>query len=112
MINRPVGDNCPNFPNPTQADTGGLLSASADGIGDACQCGDANADGMIDLQDVGFIRALLAFGTASIAPEELDHCTALSTTGACDLIEVALVRRALEGLTPPLAQACSRATPN
>lgn len=32
-------DNCPNWPNPGQADNGGIA-----GVGDACECGDINND--------------------------------------------------------------------
>jgi hypothetical protein len=39
------GDNCPHASNPDQAD------ADGDGIGDACECGDATGDGVVDTTD-------------------------------------------------------------
>jgi hypothetical protein len=44
-------DNCGLFPNPTQADTGGLSMAVPDGIGSACQCGDVSANGQVTATD-------------------------------------------------------------
>jgi hypothetical protein len=38
-------DNCPLVPNPGQADT------DQNGIGDACQCGDVNGDGVTNVTD-------------------------------------------------------------
>ena len=38
-------DNCPQRANPGQEDTGGIANAVADGIGNACQCGDVTANG-------------------------------------------------------------------
>ena len=40
---RDVNDNCPWTPNPSQTDTDG------DGIGDACQCGDFDGNGRVEL---------------------------------------------------------------
>ena len=40
-------DRCPFFSNAsTQSDTDG------DGVGDACQCGDANGDGRVNVSDI------------------------------------------------------------
>jgi hypothetical protein len=42
-------DNCTNWWNPDQHDTGGVrLVGVADGTGTACQCGDSGGDGAVD----------------------------------------------------------------
>jgi hypothetical protein len=46
-------DVCPFWSSPDQADTDG------DGIGDACQCGDANGDGTVNVADVLELNAAL-----------------------------------------------------
>ena len=46
-----VSDICPFAADPNQLDSGGIWSELADGIGDGCQCGDLNYDGIIDLLD-------------------------------------------------------------
>jgi hypothetical protein len=53
-------DNCAYAANPSQADTGGVGPGSApDGVGDACQCGDANGDGRVTSEDAGAISRWL-----------------------------------------------------
>jgi hypothetical protein len=39
-------DVCPFFADPEQRDSDG------DGVGDACECGDANGDGRVDVSDI------------------------------------------------------------
>ena len=48
-----VDDNCPFYATLDVADTNG------DGIGDACQCGDANNDGSINLLDVFWVQDII-----------------------------------------------------
>lgn len=50
-------DNCIYFYNPDQADHGGILTTTPDGVGDACQCGDVNGDGVVSESDVDAIDA-------------------------------------------------------
>lgn len=50
-------DNCLYYFNPTQDDHGGILNATPDGIGDACQCGDVNGDGVVSESDLDAIDA-------------------------------------------------------
>lgn len=99
-------DNCAFVPNPDQADRGGVgASTPADGIGDACQCGDVTGDGRITLADVAALqRSLLVPPQATLARP--GHCDVGGSVG-CSVTDVAILQRAL--LSPPravLQQAC------
>lgn len=50
-----LSDNCPYRFNPSQQDSGGLLSSTPDGIGDACQCGDVSGDGEVNDKDLYYL---------------------------------------------------------
>lgn len=93
-------DNCPFAANADQLDRGGVGAASpADGVGDACQCGDVNADGRVTLGDAVVIRrALLVPPAASLARPDL--CDVGGPAG-CSLVDAVTLQRAL--LTPPSA---------
>ena len=49
-------DNCPQRANTGLEDDGGIASAVADGIGDACQCGDVSGNGIVNGQDANAIQ--------------------------------------------------------
>ena len=49
-------DNCPATSNPDQRDRGGIGTTEPDGVGDACQNGDVNGDGIVDIEDVVVLR--------------------------------------------------------
>jgi para-nitrobenzyl esterase len=66
-------DNCDYAANSDQAD------ASADGIGDACQCGDTTDDGGVDASDLGALRFELATAPRSARPAS---ASAASRAGA------------------------------
>jgi hypothetical protein len=107
-------DNCPHVANADQADAGGVGSGSApDGVGDACQCGDANGDGSVTLNDaLAILRSSLVPPTGSVTvPALCDVGGAPSpATQDCTLADAVLIRRAL--LVPPtatLAQSCAPA---
>jgi len=53
-------DNCPLTFNPSQDDRGGIASTVPDGVGDACQNGDWNRDGKVDVLDTTLVRRALA----------------------------------------------------
>lgn len=58
-----VGDACDNClitVNPGQEDNGGVGGTTPNGVGDACELGDADADGIFDILDVTLLRRLLA----------------------------------------------------
>lgn len=102
-------DNCPHVANPDQTDRGGVGAGSAaDGIGDACQCGDVNGDGRVTTSDAVMLsRSLLVPATASLARPDLCDVGGAS---ACTNADAVIVRRAL--LQPPTAEirpACASA---
>lgn len=45
-------DDCPSAYNPFQEDTAGFGSPLPDGVGDACQNGDFDGDGQVEVLDV------------------------------------------------------------
>jgi hypothetical protein len=93
-------DNCPTQPDPAQTDTGGILNAGPDGIGDACQCGDADDDGVLTAGDVDDIR-----DNEVTAPEKC------SVTGGteCNLADAAALVTALRGDPGAISQVCTAA---
>ena len=101
-------DVCPTVPDAGQVDTGGVgLFSGPDGIGNACQCGDVNADGRVTLGDAVLIqRSRLVPPTAALAQPQL--CDVGGTAG-CTVTDAALIRRAL--LQPPTASLLPRCTP-
>lgn len=104
-------DNCLHFANPTQSDVGGVgASAGADGIGDACQCGDVNGNGSVTTADATLItRALLLPPTATL--DRPDLCN-VGGSAACTTADAVILTRGL--LVPPTAtvqQSCAPALP-
>ena len=104
-------DNCPLEPNTTQADSGGVGALSPpDGVGNACQCGDLDGSGWVADVDLLLMRTQIA-GLAS--PPLPERCSVAGfdgpDAGACDLLDVALLTRALDSLGPGLAQLCAPA---
>lgn len=100
-----LDDNCPYTSNPSQLDVGGLQSVGSDGTGDACQCGDGSGNGIVDGLDAEQLRDSLA-GLGALAAPQL--CSVAGDTG-CDLLDHAVLARALGGAPPGLAQACAPA---
>jgi hypothetical protein len=90
-------------------DRGGVGDGSPpDGILDAQQCGDVTADGVATAADVAATRALLA---ALSTPAAAGKCNVEGPAGSdpasCDIVDVAVLRRALAGLTPALTPGCN-----
>ena len=113
-------DNCPFFPNADQLDSGGVASPldvqgmTPDGVGDACQCGDTNADGRVDSIDSTVLTRCLnnldscAGGSGlSGLPGGTAKCGVGGEAG-CDASDADLIQRAVLGLGA-LEQACSAA---
>jgi hypothetical protein len=97
-------DDCPVTADVSQQDSGGVGAAPADGIGDACQCGDASDDGRVDGADVAAVRRRLAGSPAPLAaPQKCD----VGGSSACDLSDAVRLVRALAALPPGLAHTCA-----
>jgi YVTN family beta-propeller protein len=90
-------------------DRGGVGESSApDGILDADQCGDTDADGVDTAADVAATRALLAQISTPAAPGKCNVQGASgSDSSSCDIVDVAVLRRAIAGLAPALSTGCS-----
>ncbi len=86
-------DVCPLEPDPGQADTNG------DGRGDACECGDQNGDGLINVGDILAINAAI-FDPGLVTP----LCDA-NHDGACNIGDILAVNAAI---FDPLSTTCSR----
>ncbi|MFQ5515837.1 MAG: thrombospondin type 3 repeat-containing protein [Myxococcota bacterium] len=108
-------DNCPFAPNPLQMDGGGVGAGSRpDGIGDACQCGDVDDDGTVDGSDTDAFRDFLVDPLGmSLLPEGQAKCTVIGVASECDVLDVSVIRRTLDGpdLPPGIAQVCEAALP-
>jgi hypothetical protein len=92
-------DNCPQRANPGNEDDGGIATAVADGIGNACQCGDVTGNGIVNGQDANAIRRY-ALGAESnplfAAPENCD----VSGNGQCNGQDANAVKREALGIEP------------
>ncbi len=104
-------DNCPYASNPDQADRGGIgTNSPADGIGDACQCGDVNGDGRVLTGDSTIIlRSLLNPPTATRAKPEL--CDVGGSAGCFTADATIILRRLLNPPTATIFQNCPPALP-
>ncbi len=92
-------DNCPFVANADQLDS----SAPANGTGDACECGDTQGDGRVDLVDsVVLRRALAALGPGVDDPAK---CSVVGGSMDCDGLDSARIRAALAG-TASLEPVC------
>ncbi len=96
-------DNCINTPNSDQLDSGGVNSSVADGIGDACQCGDVNGSGRVDNTDAILIKR---HALDLPPPISVDYCN-VNAGVVCDNTDAILIQRAVLGLPPGLAQTCA-----
>jgi hypothetical protein len=96
-------DNCPLAANPLQEDAGSVGAAPPDGIGDVCQCGDVDGDGIALAADLAAVRFQLADPGQPVAfPAKCD----VSGDGQCTVLDAAYLLRALGSLGPPLHQPC------
>ena len=106
-------DNCVTEPNANQSDIGGIGNfASADGIGDACQCGDVNGDGKVLTSDATIIqRSLLAVPTATLTKPQLCDVGG-NPAGICNTADATIIKRALLATpTATVGQVCAPALP-
>jgi hypothetical protein len=87
-------DNCPNVPNPGQADE------DQNGIGDACQCGDVNGDGVTNVTDA----LKIARGEVLSSDPNFDKCD-VNGDGACNVTDALEIARG-EISSSPEGQLC------
>jgi hypothetical protein len=90
-------------------DRGGVGDSSQpDNIRDADQCGDVTADGIAAAADVAAERAQLALISTPAAPGKCNVAGPVGHgTGSCDIVDVAVLRRALASLGPGLSAGCN-----
>jgi hypothetical protein len=89
-----------------------VLAEPADGIGDACQCGDVDDSGIVDFADVDTYRDSLADPVGlALTPAGVAKCSVLYSAGPCEILDVTVIQRALEAtpLLPGIAQVCGAA---
>ena len=101
-------DDCRYEANPAQTDSGGPNGATANGIGDACECGDLGTNGRVEDADVSALRSWLARAPGPVPA--LQRC---SVRGGieCDVVDWAVLRRARLSLAPGIAEVCAAASP-
>jgi hypothetical protein len=84
-----VLDNCPFVPNADQAD------ADANGIGDACQCGDVDGDGVSNVMDA----MAIARGQVVSSDAAFVHCD-VNGDGGCNVVDALKIARGEVGSDP------------
>jgi hypothetical protein len=99
----------------SQEDTGGVgTGSSPDGIGDACQCGDVDNDGVVTTADHTILsRSLVGlppYGTAAAMPGS-SKCD-VTGDGICNTADLTVIARDLVGLSPGIKQSCTAAVPH
>ena len=95
-------DNCPFAYNPTQVDSGGILSLDPDGIGDACQCADVNDDGFVDYDDFDAYRDSLADPVGlGLTPAGVAKCSVIDGPGPCEVVDVSVIAEGARASAAP-----------
>lgn len=100
-------DNCVNTANFDQLDTGRVGGLEADGIGNACQCGDSTGDGAVDDAEVSeeddlLFCAQLAAGQPPPVedPGAVERCSVIGGT-EFDIADLVQLQRTLSGVAIP-----------
>ena len=102
-------DNCPRTSNASQADGGGFGTSAADGVGNACQCGDVSGDGKVDSSDLSTVRKILAH-TLATSYLQARRCESPSDTGECTVVSWARIAKGLSGASAAHGQTCPAAS--
>lgn len=97
-------DNCPFQPNSPQRP-----SLDDPAIGAACLCGDLDGDGTLQASDELVLRRFLS-GVIPVLPNPR-KCSVTGGPADCDMADVAVMGRAVAGLSPGPAQVCAAALP-
>ena len=103
-------DSCDYKANVDQKDGGGVGSSTPDLIGDACQCGRLDADGIVNGLDVDALRKHLAHDPLLTATQ-LPFCSVIGGPTECTIRTSTVLRRALgtPALGPFVQQTCTAA---
>ncbi len=101
-------DNCPGEPNANQLDSGRVGPGGAEGIGDACQCGDVNGNGSVTSADRLQLRQKL---TSQISDVDAPRKCGVLRAGECGIADASELARAVAGLQPFAKQVCPAAFP-
>ena len=107
----PLPDNCPDVENPFQEDVGSIGTNPPDGIGDACQCGDVNKNGIVTADDVSYMRNHFAELPPGLDAADLDKCAVVGAATACNIRTAVFAARAVNGAPPGISQVCTAAGP-
>jgi hypothetical protein len=97
-------DLCPYAPNGVETDSGGIDTATPDGIGDGCQCGDVTNDGIANATDLQWIREFM-MGDRVLSAQERVRCNLVGSRAGdgsgfdCDVGDAFLLDRLLQGGT-------------
>ncbi len=103
-----ASDLCPWIAD-SGLDSGGIQTSTPDGIGDDCFCGDWDDDGIIQAADVTRLREVLAEVPGAVTPPQ--KCD-INEDGDCNVLDVVILRRNLEGFgAPPIRQTCAATKP-
>lgn len=98
-------DNCSFAANTNQQDSGGIATTAPDGIGDACQCGDVNNNGIVDNTDAIIIKRYVLGLPPGV---DINKCS-VNAGNSCDNTDAILIQRAVLGLPPGVSQGCAAA---
>ena len=104
-------DNCPYVPNIDQLDSGSVgFGSPADGIGNACQCGDVSGDGVITSADAFFVKRF-GLGLDPFVFNQPDNCD-VTGDGRCTGSDGSVINAIAADLPAALfGQNCVNATP-
>jgi uncharacterized repeat protein (TIGR03806 family) len=105
-----ASDNCPYEPNTSQADGGGWLTSTADGKGDACQCGNIDATGSVTATDLTTLRQVLVANTSGAVAGYPRRQRFVDVSGRPSVLDFAHLKRAQAGSEAPYPQTCPAAT--
>jgi uncharacterized repeat protein (TIGR03806 family) len=103
-------DNCDYERNADQADSGGWLTTTPDGIGDACQCLNVTPGGQISAADSARLRGYLTGSEVLVTPGVERRSNHPEAAGRASIVDATRLRRGLLGVMPAPAQVCPAAT--
>lgn len=111
-LRRDFEDNCVYTANADQLDQGGFQTTVADSVGDACQCGEGEDNGVVDEGGIGGnadLTAMLGYlrGEPSL-DFDVNRCS-IQNPSSCTILDAALLHGAVNGGGAP-ANACTAFT--